>query len=97
MSTSGKIAIVQYEIACNALANEFSKMFYDGQKHYWVGECIGETLDIAGNFFVMSDIVLCMKSGITYDQLMEWYNNRIENEKYNINLRSFIMNLPKKK
>ena len=98
MSKSEKLAVVRYEAASNVLVDEFINRFYDGvAEHYWIGYHVGDVLFVCDIHISMSDIVISMNSSITPEQLIEWYYNHVDDEKYDINLRSFIMNLPKAK
>lgn len=89
-------AIKQYEKGCIAVVEAFIDEYYtydDGSKHdyFFVGDCIGDVLCIADEYWNMNQVVDVLKYKPTPDQLWGWYDNLTDPEvKTRYHLKSYL-------
>lgn len=80
------LCLINYDIACDDIANLFCEK-HDFQKidstkygdTFWVGDKRGTVLFCNDYYFDMETIVTDLKEHATDEQLLEWYDNSIEN------------------
>ena len=86
--------IQQFHDACNALANAVNVQLFDGMRAtYWVGYEVGGVCDFEEtDFLTPEEMVLILKSNLTYDEYAEWRDANIEygETKGYINLKSWL-------
>ena len=57
----------------------------------WVANDIGGIFEFADYFFDFNTVLKCYELNISREQLFEWYNFCLENQKVNISLAKFIL------
>lgn len=84
--------IEKYKAACNEIAETINEKLFEGcREWYWIGDEIGGLCCFDDyDYLNMTEMVLIMEKGISYEQYAEWRDANIENEK-TINLRSWFM------
>lgn len=84
----------QIHAACNALANAVNVHLFDGMRTtYWVANEVGGICDFEDtDFLTPEEMVLILKSNLTYDEYAEWRDANLEysETKGNINLKSWL-------
>ncbi len=95
MDTSKNARLIQqFYAACNALVNAVNVQLFDGLRApYWVANEIGGLCNFEDiDFLTPDEMVLILKSNISYEDYAEWRDANIKygETKGNINLKSWI-------
>ncbi len=95
MNKEQQQAIQAYHNACNLLAAQVNKQFFDNCRDWrWVGDNVGEVCDFGDNDFISCEgMVIILQYGISYDDYKEWECNSLDHPDKYINLRSWCMGL----
>ncbi len=74
MTKEQQQAIQAYHNACNLLAAQVNKHFFDNTRGWrWVVDIVGGTCDFGDNeFLTPSEMVTILRYGISYDDYKEW-------------------------
>ncbi len=83
-----------YEVVCETYKQRLCEQWdIPYNKSYWIGDIIGETVDINGYYTInMPEIVQLVDNCIDFDEFNEWYEQWTDFDSDNrINLRSWIM------
>lgn len=94
--TADAVTVIQrFNDACNDLARITNEVLFEGFRYnwYWIGEEPGGTCDFGdGDFLSPEEMVLALRSGLTYEQYAEWRDANSDNiqRKGYINLYSWI-------
>ena len=88
-----KSKINEWENLTNKITEQFLYDYFDDNtpEYYWVGDEVGGVLNYGDYFFNFSDILVCYKLEITFEQLINWYDFCLESQKVNISLAKFIV------
>ena len=88
-----KSKINEWENLTNKITEQFLYDYFDDNtpEYYWVGDEVGGILTYGDYFFNFSDILVCYKLEITFEQLINWYDFCLESQKVNISLAKFIV------
>ena len=77
-----------YEKACQKLADRF--LFeLECDDHYWVGGEVGGVLAFSDYFVGMNHIADYFKYSFTPDNFWKWYDNWIDEDKKDINMKNW--------
>ncbi len=95
MTKEQQQAIRAYHNACNLLAAQVNKHFFDNTRDWrWVGDNVGGMCDFGDDDFINCDeMVLILQYGITYDDYKEWEYANLDHPGMYINLHSWCMGL----
>ena len=94
--TADVVSVIQrFNDACNDLARIINKVLFNGGRDnwYWIGDEPGGTCDFAdSDFLTPEEMVLILRSGLSYEQYAEWRDANVDNmgRKGYINLYSWI-------
>lgn len=82
----------RYEYVCNEYVELFCQK-QDMSFEHWVGNEVGGILVCSDFFFSFSDIVLDINTKQKKGEIIKWYDDNMENPKYNINYYSYTKGL----
>ncbi len=83
----------------NKLTDKITKQFLldyfedNDPEYWWVANEIGGIFNYADFYLNFSDILTCYKLGISTEQLINWYDYCLENDKVNIKLAYYLEKL----
>lgn len=82
-----------YDEVCETYKQRLLEQFdFNKDDTYWIGNVVGETLDIIGLYFLsIQDIVLIVDNAMPYDEFTKWYYQWTDNDnRYRINLEHWF-------
>jgi len=71
---TNKVAIKNYENACNDIANLFADTYFEEPYMHWIGDSIGEVIGINDYFFNVDDILTYLKAKATKEEMFDYYD-----------------------
>lgn len=88
----------KYEEICFELAEKFIEHFYDTDEEefrynidwFFVADDPTGVVDVSDCFFNIEHCHQALKYGYTYDQLMDWYYDYLDEDKPNTCLRDYL-------
>ena len=91
--------IKNWELITGKIVNTFFRDYFDDNnpEYFWVSDDIGSILNYGDYWFSFSDILTCYKLNITEEQLINWYDFCLSNQKVNISLAKFILSPQERK
>lgn len=97
MTTENKIK--EWKEFTSQIMEDFLYDYFDDKKpkYYWVGDEVGGILNYGDYFFNFSDILMCYKLKITFEQLINWYDFCLENQSIHISLSKYILSPEERK
>lgn len=85
-----KKLLENYEKAVNEIIDYFCEK-QDLDFEYWAGDCVGEVACFGDIFLNFDDIIHDLKNDAPKGLIIDWYFEQLDNERININYRSYIM------
>lgn len=89
-----KFRVKEWEVATQALADEFVKIYFgEDADSWWVADSIGDVFHVNGYYFNVDNILIAMRFDATFDQLVDYYDlalGAIENQKTIANFENYI-------
>lgn len=91
--------ILEWREFTSQITEDFLYDYFDDNKpdYYWVGDEVGGILNYGDYFFNFSDILICYKLEITFEQLINWYDFCLSNQSVHISLAKYILNPEERK
>jgi len=88
-----KNKIKKWEKITKEITEQFLLDYFedDDPDYYYVADEIGGVFGYVDYYFSFSDVLKCYELGITKEQLFEWYDFCLENQKVNISLVKYIL------
>ncbi len=70
--------IRDYYISCENIKKLFKKTYFRKNNVIWVGDTIGGIIEVCDCYFSLSDMVTLLKNNVSFNKMMGWYENTIE-------------------
>lgn len=88
-----KNKIKKWEKITKEITEQFLLDYFedDNPDYYYVANEVGGVFGYADYYFNFSDVLKCYELGVTKEQLIEWYDFCLENQKVNISLAKYIL------
>ncbi len=71
---------MEYEMACQNIADHFLDIYYDDAECWWIGSEVGGVLGVNDEFWSMEDLVNALRYKPSREKLMDFYYHRMDKE-----------------